>query len=70
MEVEVGYKNSDHRHGPPTVMELTAVEKAWLHDCQHLTYAAEIASISPHSESRTPLNTPSTPLPSLRREDP
>ena len=29
---------SDHQSGPPTVTELTAAEKAWLHDCQHHTY--------------------------------
>ena len=28
---------SDHQSGPPTVTELTAAEKAWLHDCQHHT---------------------------------
>lgn len=37
---------SDHQSGPPTVVELTAAEKAWLHDCQHHTYHP-IARIEP-----------------------
>ena len=37
---------SDHQSGPPTVTELTAAEKAWLHDCQHHTYHP-IARIEP-----------------------